>query len=179
MSTLDALLALDALAQLPRTGWVQAGVPHPESVAAHSLGVALLALALGPRVAPPLDVERAVALAVIHDAPEALLSDLPRAAAELLPEGAKASAEAVAAERLLGPLSEQALERYREYAEGATREARFARVCDRLHMGLKAVALARSGQRGLESFRATLEELDCADFPPCEELLRVLLRNLA
>ncbi len=176
--TLGALLSLAPLAQLPRTGWLQAGVPSPESIADHSLGTCLVALALGPRVEPPLDVDRCVALAALHDAPEALLSDLPRTAAELLPVGAKRSAEARAARILLGPLSALAEERWDEYAAGSTREARFVRICDKLHMGIVLVARTRAGQRGLEDFAHSLEQLDCGEFQACRELRDEILADL-
>jgi putative hydrolases of HD superfamily len=69
-SLVDALLLLQPLGLLPRTGWIQHGIAAPETVAAHVLGTGLLVLALGPRVVPPLDVDRAAALALVHDAPE-------------------------------------------------------------------------------------------------------------
>jgi putative hydrolase of HD superfamily len=175
VSQLTALLPLLALDRLPRTGWLLAGVSAPESVAAHSLGTALVALALGPSVQPTLDVERAVCLAVLHDAPEALLTDLPRSAAECLPAGAKAAAERRAAERLLAPLSPLALERFHEYREQATREARFARLCDKLHLGVRWIAYRREGARGLGEFRAGLAELACGEFAPCAALQREIL----
>jgi putative hydrolase of HD superfamily len=175
MTTLDALLQLLALDRLPRTGWLLAGIATPESVAAHSLGTALVVLALGPRIVPALDVERAVTLAVLHDAPEALLTDLPRSASELLPQGAKASAELRAAERLLAPLSELALSRWSELHARETREARLVRLCDALHLGLRWLGYRRAGAGGLEDFRAGLLALDCGDFAPCEELRQAIL----
>ena len=178
MRTLAALLDLLALDRLPRTGWLQAGVPAPESVAAHSLGTCLLALTLGPAVVPELDVDRAVALAAVHDAPEAWLGDMPRRGAEHLPPGAKRAAEAAIADELLGALSAAARERFREYQAGATREARFAGLCNHLHLGLRLLGYARAGQRGLEGFAEGLEGLDCREFAPCAELQRELLAAL-
>jgi 5'-deoxynucleotidase YfbR-like HD superfamily hydrolase len=175
---LEALTPLLALGRLPRTGWIQRGVAEPETIAAHVLGTCHVVLALGPRVKPPLDVERALCLALLHDAPEALTGDLPRAAAELLPAGAKAEAEARAAERLLAPLSDLAHERWREYRAGETREARFAKVCDRLQLGVQLVAYTRAGARGLEEFRAVVEELDCDGFAPAEALRGEILAAL-
>ena len=173
MSALDELLPLLALERLPRTGWLLAGVRQPESIAAHTLGTALVALTLGPRVDPPLDVEHALALALVHDVPEALLTDLPRSAAELLPPGAKAAAEGRAAQRLLGPEG-QAL--FREFAGGETREARFVRLCDKLQLGLRWLGYLREGARGLEEFRPGLVQLACAEFEPCARLRDELLR---
>jgi len=181
MSTplLEALLGLQCLQDLPRTGWIQRGIRAPESIAGHILGTCELVLALGPRVEPALDTERALALALVHDAPEALLGDLPRSASELLPEGAKRTAEARAAKRVLGPLSGLALERFEEHARGETREARFVRVCDRLQLGLRLVGYRRAGQAGLEDFEQTLRALDCGEFAPARMLQAELLAELA
>jgi putative hydrolase of HD superfamily len=170
--TLSALLALQPLGDLARTGWVQRGIANPESIAAHVVGTAFVVLALGPRVEPGLDVDRAIALALVHDAPEALLGDLPRTAARLLPPGAKRAAEIGAARELLPPLSDLAHERFREYLAGETREARFARVCDRLQLGVRLVGYHRAGARGLEEFVETIAALDCSEFAPAVDLQR-------
>jgi 5'-deoxynucleotidase YfbR-like HD superfamily hydrolase len=45
-STLDALLALQPLASLPRTGWIQRGIAAPESIGDHVLGACFIVLAL-------------------------------------------------------------------------------------------------------------------------------------
>ncbi len=172
---LRALLALVPLDRLPRTGWIQRGVASPESIAGHALGAAHLALGLAPRVEPPLDVDRVVALAVIHDAPEASLGDIPRSGSRALPEGAKREGERRAAELLLTPLGETARERYEEFDLGETREARLAYLCDRLQLGVRLLAYERAGQRGLEEFWGTIEGLDCSEFPPAEALRGALL----
>ncbi|MDF1837738.1 MAG: HD domain-containing protein, partial [Planctomycetota bacterium] len=101
MDKLESLLALGQLAHLPRTGWIQAGVADPESVAGHVLGACHLALATGGLVEPELNLGRVLALLAVHDAPEALSGDLPRQASAALPEGAKQSMDSVLAERLL------------------------------------------------------------------------------
>jgi len=170
VTTLDRLLTLLALDSLPRTGWIQAGVPDPESIAAHSLGAALVALTTADAVEPPLDVDRCVALCTVHDVPEALLGDLPRPAAQLLPEGAKRAAERGAAAQLLGGADGTAAQRWAEYDAGQTREARFARACDKLHLGLRALGYARAGLGNLHGFERTVAELECREFAPLEEL---------
>lgn len=178
-SPLTSLLELVPLESLPRTGWVLRGITHPENVAGHVLGTAFVVLALAPRVTPPLDVDRAVCLAVLHDAPEALTGDLPRMVKGWLPDGAKAHAEQRIAEHLLEPLSPLAHERWREYADGGTREARFVRLCDRLQMGVRALAYRRLGLRGLDDFTQAMRELDCAEFAPADELRRELVARLS
>jgi putative hydrolase of HD superfamily len=172
---LEALLPLLSLDRLPRTGWLVAGVANPETVAAHSLGTALVVLALGPRVAPALDVDRAVSLAVLHDAPEAMLTDLPRSAIECLPSGAKAAGERKAAERLLAPLSALAWQRFEEFRIQESREARFVRLCDQLHLGLRWLGYRREGARVPGGFRSGLEAIACGEFAPCAELCAEIL----
>lgn len=176
--SLGALVALLALDRLPRTGWIQHGVPDPESIAGHVLGTAYLALHLAPREEPPLDLGRVLTLALVHDAPEALTGDLPRTAARFLPEGAKATMDAAAALALLEPLGAPALDAAREYLAAASREARFVRTCDGLQLGLRTLAYARAGQRGLEPFRASLVELDCGEFHAAAALRAEILRAL-
>lgn len=178
MPHLEPLLALLALDRLPRTGWVQRGVPEPESIAGHVLGTAHLALALAPEVLPPLDLQRVLAMALVHDAPEALTGDLPKAASELLPAGAKQAMESAAAERLLVPLGPAAAEAFREFQAQETREARFARLCDKLQLGVRLVGYRRSGQRGLEEFSVGLRTLDAAEFAPLAAFQQELLAEL-
>jgi len=174
-SFLEPLLALQPLEWLQRTGWVQRGIAAPETIAGHVLGSCHAILALGPRVDPPIDVERAVVLALVHDAPEALIGDWPRTAARLLPEGAKARVEELAAREVLGRLSADAQERFAEFRAQATREARFARLCERLQLGVRLIGYLRLGIGGLEEFVETIRALDCAEFPPADALRREIL----
>ena len=176
---LQALLRLLPLDQLPRTGWLLRGVPDPESIAGHTLGAAFCALALAPRVEPPLDVDRVVALCVVHDAPEAESGDLPRSASRALPEGAKAGMEASLADGLLSPLNPTARARFAEYTGAETREARLARLCDKLQLGIRLLGYQKAGQRGLAEFADGLKSLDCREFPPAEELRLALLEWIA
>jgi putative hydrolase of HD superfamily len=178
LPVLPSLLALQPLESLTRTGWAMHGIANPETIAGHVLGVCHAILALGPRVVPALDVERCLALALVHDAPEALLGDLPRTAGDLLPPGAKAQAEEKAARSVLSGLSPIAVERFGEYRAQRTREARFTRLCDRLQMGVRLVGYRRLGVHGLEGFAAAIEALDCAEFAPAETLRAEILAAL-
>ncbi len=172
-------MQLQVLENVPRMGWLLRGATDPESVAAHCLGTAQVVLALGPEVDPVLDVDRAVSLAVLHDAAEARLGDLPSPVQNLFPEGAKSAAERQLLDELLPPLSSMAHARGLEALEKATREARFVRLCDRLQMGLRLLGYRRAGVRGLEEFQVGLEALDCSEFSPCGELQAQLLVALA
>lgn len=120
------------LKHVDRAGWIRAGVPHPESVAAHSWGVAWLVLELLP---PGLDLGRALAYAVLHDLPEARVGDItPHDGVD---PADKHEREARAADALLPPAL---AERWRAYEAQEDPEARFVRQLDRLDMALQAIA---------------------------------------
>lgn len=178
MSLLASLLELQPLEHLPRTGWAARGIPNPESVASHINATCLVALALAPRVQPALDTDRCLALALVHDVPEALIGDLPKAVQALLPDGAKRQAEDAAAQQLLEPLSTVGIERWQEYRSGESREARLVRLCDRLQLGMRLVAYERSGRRDLKDFHSVLRDLDCSEFQAAEELRLEILAEL-
>jgi len=157
---LDALLGLLPLDSLPRTGWVLRGVEGPESIAGHALGVAHVALAMAGRVTRdeggPLALGRVLAMALVHDAPEALSGDLPRPATRHLPDGAKAAMERALAEEVVAPLSADAARAHAEYEAQATPEARFVKGCDRIQLGVRLLGYERAGRRGLDEFWGTL-----------------------
>lgn len=158
----DPLLALHArlvevmaLKALPRAGWVRVGVPQPESVAAHSWGVAWLVLALCP---PGLDRGRALAIAVLHDLAEVRVGDItPHDGVD---RAQKHTQERAALVELLRPLPdpEGLVALWDEY--GHSPEGRFVRACDKLDMALQAAATA-TPERPLQEFVASaLQSLD-------------------
>ncbi len=151
------------LKRLPRTGWLLAGVPQPESIADHSFGVGVLALFLaewvnqdpaGEGLERPLDVGRVVILALLHDLAESELTDLPKRASQLIGGEAKHRAEKRALERLLAPLpggaGYQGL--WAEYDAGSSPEARLVKDADKLEMVHQAIQYARQGVQGLDEF---------------------------
>ncbi|KAI8648874.1 5'-deoxynucleotidase [Fusarium sp. Ph1] len=63
---------INGLKSLYREGWLRKGMKHPESVASHSFGVALLCL-----FAPPeLDRSKCIMIGIIHDFAECLVGDI-------------------------------------------------------------------------------------------------------
>lgn len=142
-----AYYAAAGLKRLYRQGWLQHGVPPErcESVAAHTFGVALLALWIVPAHYPRLDLLKTVQMALIHDLGEAFVGDLtPR---DGLAPDEKHRREAVAVARLLEglPNAAELLALWQEYEAGETPEARLVRQLDRLEMGLQASVYAREG----------------------------------
>ncbi len=181
---LDFLLQANRLKAVPRSGWLLRGIADPESVAEHGLGTALLTLLLLERAGGageadgPLDRGRALALALLHDLPECVLTDLPAPAARHLPAGAKRAAEgsilAELTEGLPGGESLRALWRELEAAESP--EARLVRDADRLEMVLQALVYERTRGNGeLDEFWSLRPE--DLSFPAAAELLRALRRR--
>lgn len=151
----DLLQQINHLKTTPRTGWAQRGVPEPESVADHSHGVSVAAWLLCDLVDEPVDRERVLAMAILHDLPEAVTGDLSLGASRLLPPGAKAAAEAAAVGELLDglPFASGWREMVDEFEAQETVEARLVRDADRIDLLVQALAYEQTtGSRELEDF---------------------------
>jgi len=133
-ATVSRWLEIVGLKHVDRAGWLRAGVIAPESVAAHSWGVAWLVLELLP---PELDLGRALAYAVLHDLPEARVGDVtPHDGVD---RETKHALEASAAADLLPP---RLAARWTAYEAQGDPESRFVKQLDRLDMALQALAYA-------------------------------------
>lgn len=114
-----------------RSGWTSTG--EPETVAAHTWRLCLMAMVLGDRF-PEVNVERVIRMLVVHDLGEALHGDIPA------PQQAGAGSKAVEERRdlleLLTPLPAQTgamiLQLWDEYEACETLEARLAKGLDKL-----------------------------------------------
>lgn len=151
------LLEALALKELPRAGWLRAGVADPESVAAHCWGVAWLVLALAPA---SIDRGRALAMAVLHDLAEVRTGDITPhdgvAAAD------KHTREQQALGELLRPIGRTAelTGLWEDYEAQVSQEARFVRACDKLDMALQAERYqAQQGVDTSEFVDSALREL--------------------
>jgi putative hydrolase of HD superfamily len=178
LSLLDALLELQALDRLPRTGYVLRGVSDPESIAEHGFHLCLLIWALAPGV-PEVDLGRAMELALVHDLAEIRIGDLPRTAGRYLPAGAKATAESAALAELLAPLGERGPALLAEFETGETPEARLVRACDKLQLMVKVFVYERWGATGLGEFWHNAVNFPDPGFAPVDELLAELRRRRA
>jgi putative hydrolase of HD superfamily len=156
-AALDTVLAAYDLKDERRTGWQLRGVDDPESVAAHSWGVAYLVLALGDRFRedlPGVDLDRALRLAVVHDVAEAETGDVATRASDVAEPTTDSAGdgdgreEKVAAEReamrdLAGPLPERVRDAWEAYEARDSPEAVLVKECDLLDTCLQAVVYER------------------------------------
>jgi putative hydrolase of HD superfamily len=151
----ELLLETANLKRIPRAGWLTRGVPDVESVAGHSFGVAIVALAMVDALEDePLDLEKVLIMALLHDLGEARLTDLPSSAARLIPPKVKAEAEAGAIGALLAPLtgSDRLRALWQEFEDQASPEGRLVRDADKLEMMVQCLRYEQAGSRGLEEF---------------------------
>ena len=111
------------LKALDRAGWVRVGVPDPESVAAHSWGVAWLVSVLCP---PELDREKALLIAVVHDLAEVRIGDLTPHD-ELADKAVRERRAFIEMTHAL-PNAEELLQLFDDYGRSA--EGRFVKSCD-------------------------------------------------
>ena len=115
------------LKHILRQGWVRAGVDAPESVAAHSWGMSVLAMHLCP---PELDRMRVLEMCLVHDLPEIEVGDLT-------PHD-DTSNKSEDEHRAMERLAPQWLDLFEEYEEQTTEESRFVKYLDKLDMALMA-----------------------------------------
>jgi len=154
-TAMQLLLNAHRLKRTPRTGWVMRGVADAESVADHSFGVAFISLILAEMVGQPLDKAKLLTIALLHDLPESVVSDLPTPAAVHFPSGAKREAETEALNELLrrSPCAGQWRTWWQEFEDGTSIEGRLVRDADRLDMLIQAhVYEQTTGNRWLEEF---------------------------
>jgi len=129
------LLEALQLKEVTRAGWLRVGVAEPESVAAHSWGVAWLVLALCPE---GVDRGRALAIAVLHDLGEARIGDITPHDGVSAEDKRRRERDAV--QGMVGSLvhGPELVALWREYEEASTPEGRFVKACDKLDMALQA-----------------------------------------
>ena len=137
----DQLIAYLGLKDVVRHGWVNAGVQGPESVAAHSWGMAVLALKLCPK---EINLEHVLKLCLVHDLPEVVVGDLT-------PDDdrtTKAEDERAAMEQL----APEWVALFDEYESQSSPESVFVRSLDKLDMALQAAVYSDRTGIDLSSF---------------------------
>lgn len=161
----DSLLRLisrtQRLENFPRTGWLAAGIKQPESVAAHSWEVAIVALWLAERTDEPIDRGKLLTTALLHDVGEAMLTDLPKPVKMLLGDDEVARAESEAAATVLESAPDAWQEAVEAYKERSTPEARLVKAADQIQMLAKALQYDRQQRGDVARFFEGRQPADC------------------
>jgi putative hydrolase of HD superfamily len=173
LATLDAL---DPLGDLPRTGWLLRGIQPCETIAAHTASVALLTAMLidACRAAGmEVDGEAALRMALVHDAPEARLGDVPMPVKTPELDAALHLVEARIADDVLPPALAA---RWREAEEGASLEGKLVKAADKLQMLHKLSIYERAGHRHplMETMWKNPANLRALDVPAVREVYQAI-----
>ena len=152
----DQLLQMLQLKDIERTGWVRAGVNKPESVAAHSWGMAILALKLCPS---ELDLTRVLSICLVHDLAEVIVGDLTPHDDIQGDEKHRLEREAMLS------MAPEWVDLFDEYESASTPEAKFVKTMDKLDMGLQAIRYTEQDidlSEFITSARSTTDKTDIA-----------------
>lgn len=144
------LYEIGQLKRYPRTGWLTAGVPSPESVADHSYRAAVIAAVLAAMEGA--DPQRAAFLALWHDSQEARTTDLSHLTKKVVTAQPAESVTAAQVSRLPAGLAALIAGAVGEYEARRSPEARCARDADKLELLLQAREYADQGHPGLRPF---------------------------
>jgi putative hydrolase of HD superfamily len=169
-----AYFEFNHLKQLYRQGWLKRGIPRErcETVAEHSLGVAVLAFWLADAHYPNLDLSRVIRMALIHDFGEIYAGDIiPE---DGVPSQEKHDLENRSVQQVFEgfPNAEEYIALWQEFDAGITAEASFVRQVDRLEMALQASVYEHQGYLDLDEFFKTV------DRSLLDTQLRSLLREI-
>jgi putative hydrolases of HD superfamily len=140
------------LDQVQRAGYVLRGIASPESVSAHSHFVSLLTLLFVEQYPESFDREKALAMAIVHDLPEAILMDIPMPASVKFLKTSKKDAE----KNIFDYLFHGALGNHRkifeEFMEQKSPEARLVAGLDKAQMMIKILCYQQEGRGRLSEF---------------------------
>ena len=148
MASREALIEALGLKGVVRAGWIRAGVENPESVAAHSWGMAMLATQLCPG---DLNFQRVLELCILHDVAEVRVGDITPHDGIAPEEKHRQETEAIQ------EMGIEASAIFEEYEAQETPESQFVRYLDKLDMALQA-EIYESQNLDLSEFKKAAEE---------------------
>lgn len=183
-TVLDFIEEIGVLKNLPRTGWRFRGIKDAESIADHCYRVSLLSMILADVLTEqdvPLDVEKVMRLALLHEVAEARIGDLPFPTLKYIPQEIKEAGERAAVESMLehfGPLQEKYVQLWKEFEEGTSIEGKLVRAADKLELMVQVLEYEKIGYRSLDKFWANpWNYRNFDDFPLVQEIMDLLYQR--
>ncbi|MFH0714366.1 MAG: HD domain-containing protein [Candidatus Diapherotrites archaeon] len=152
------------LKETKRTGWVLSGVSEPESVSDHSFRMAVMAMVLAPRF--KLDELKLLKMVLVHDLAEGITGDIVserNSAHRQMDWSQKIELEEKALNKVaneLGPAqAKEIVSLWKEYEEGKSKEAKFAKDLDQLEKAFQASEYekAKNHSKSLDEFYTNTE----------------------
>jgi putative hydrolase of HD superfamily len=181
----------EMLKNLSRTGWALAGIQNynGESVATHTWGTAHISLLLVEYLkndGREVNLARVLSMAIVHDLPEALMSDIPKTAVQLGGESMKKGkhdAERKALDIMMEPLGitgTKIQSIWEEFSTSDSIEAQIVKASDAFDMLVHALAMERNGvsPKMLHSFFISSQDtIDSIGVPILDDVYNVLLKE--
>jgi len=166
--------AIHPLDRVPRAGFLLRGVAEPESVSAHSHFVAVLALLFTQQYPERWNRERVLAMALVHDLPEARLMDIAMPYADAYLRDAKHHAEQAICDHLFEDFSTECADLHREFADATTPEAQLLRGLDKAQMMLKVLCYDQEQRGRLAEFWTNPKNFNDYGVEPVGELFDLI-----
>ncbi|MDX2030076.1 MAG: HD family hydrolase [Blastocatellia bacterium] len=161
---LNFLTELMRLKSVPRIGWLLRGVRDVESVAAHTYGVAVIAMVLADRARArgmTVDGERMLRMALLHDLTESRTGDLPSTIKKYFGKKNVKDADDRIAEEMfaqLGPLGDSYRALWREYEHRQCIESKLVKAADKFDLLLQSIEYEKGGANSLQEFWESADE---------------------
>jgi putative hydrolase of HD superfamily len=143
----ELIIAAETLTEIPRFGYILSGVENPEKVSSHSFNVAFLAMVIAPQI-EGIDVNKTIKIALLHDLPESMITDLPLVAKQFF---RKNEAEHEAAKLLCSDFPKM-IELFEEYSNQKTKESLLIHDLDKLQMIVRAIRYKRTNRGDMSKF---------------------------
>jgi putative hydrolase of HD superfamily len=129
------LYELGQLKRFKRTGWINAGIADPESIADHTFRSALIGWILADM--EKADANKVLKLVLIHDIPESRIGDLTIVNRTYIKKDEEKAMKDMCSS-LPSKLSSEFISLFKEYKNGKTLESRIAKDADKLDMYIQA-----------------------------------------
>lgn len=158
---IDLFLRANESKKIPRTGWGMQGIPNPESVAEHTFSLSFLTLQLAPMLSDrhnfPLNINKLVKMAILHDLGEIETGDIVvsrGAIIDLQKRRDKEEKEKKGIQKLFKETdkSNLAVNLFSEMIERETLEANIFWQLDKLDMAIQALDYELEHKKALSEF---------------------------
>lgn len=154
-NALSFLLTTIQSKQIVRTGWKMMGIPNPESVAAHSFQLCVIAMVFADQLG--IDREKLIKMAIIHDLGEIFTGDVVWSRGNIIDIKKRQEKEIIEAQGMesifkkLGS-SREYCEIFKEMTERKTPEAEIFWQLDKLEMAIQALHYEQKTKKQLDEF---------------------------
>ncbi len=166
------------LKKIPRMGWKMRGVPECESVADHSFRVIFVAMTLGDILSAKhkINMERLMRIAILHEIPEAEITDLALGPALSVGRDIKHKAESAAFTQIFEKFefSKFYFDCWLEFENTNTIEGKIVKLADKIDMMVQAAEYEKVGARNLDDFWKNIENFEDYEFSFIRDLYKEL-----